>query len=379
MIRFALKGLLTRKLRTALTAIAIVLGVATVSGTFVLTDSIDKAFDSIFSDVCKGTDATITGQVAVRHRGGLRHDRGRLRRVAARARCASCRTSPTPIGGVATENAQLVKDGKAIVFGGAPNLGFSVDPTRPEFSTLTLVEGAWPKANEVVDRQVDRGQEGPRRRLDDRRPGRGPGRDAADLGHRQVRLGQLDRRRDARGLRPPDGAAALRQGGQARPDPRRRQARRSPPRARLGDRGDPAADGAGPYRAARRRQEDAEGTDEFISFLRYFLLAFGVIALFVGAFVIVNSLSITIAQRTRELATLRTLGASRRQVRWSVVLEALVDGRRRLRGRAVPRARARQGPVLRCSTRSASRCRTRGFCSRRARSSSRSRSASSSR
>ena len=50
MISFTLKGLLTRKLRTALTAIAIVLGVATVSGTFVLTDSIDKAFDSIFTE-----------------------------------------------------------------------------------------------------------------------------------------------------------------------------------------------------------------------------------------------------------------------------------------------------------------------------------------
>ena len=73
-------------------------------------------------------------------------------------------------------------------------------------------------------------------------------------------------------------------------------------------------------------REDAKDTDQFISFLRYFLLAFGLIALFVGAFVIVNSLSITIAQRTRELATLRTLGASRRQVRLSVVLEALVMG-----------------------------------------------------
>ena len=50
------------------------------------------------------------------------------------------------------------------------------------------------------------------------------------------------------------------------------------------------------------------------------------IALFVGAFVIANSLSITIAQRTREFATLRTLGASRRQVLTSVVLEAFVVG-----------------------------------------------------
>ena len=77
---------------------------------------------------------------------------------------------------------------------------------------------------------------------------------------------------------------------------------------------------------AEQAAEDAKDTDEFISFLRYFLLAFGVVALFVGAFVIFNSLSITIAQRTRELATLRTLGASRRQVRFSVIVESLVMG-----------------------------------------------------
>src|SRR4030095_4685831 len=70
----------------------------------------------------------------------------------------------------------------------------------------------------------------------------------------------------------------------------------------------------------------AEDTNSFISFLRTFLLSFGGIALFVGAFVIANSLSITIAQRTRELATLRTLGASRRQVLRSIIVEALVVG-----------------------------------------------------
>src|SRR5205823_5854256 len=61
-------------------------------------------------------------------------------------------------------------------------------------------------------------------------------------------------------------------------------------------------------------------------FLRYLLLAFAGVALFVGAFVIANTLAITIAQRMREFATLRTLGASRRQVMWSVVVEALVIG-----------------------------------------------------
>src|SRR3954454_14899462 len=64
MTRVALAGLLGRKLRTALTAIAIVLGVAMVSGTFVLTDSIDKAFNSIFTDVRKGSNVVISGKPA---------------------------------------------------------------------------------------------------------------------------------------------------------------------------------------------------------------------------------------------------------------------------------------------------------------------------
>ena len=77
---------------------------------------------------------------------------------------------------------------------------------------------------------------------------------------------------------------------------------------------------------AQQAAEDAKDTDSFISFLRGFLLAFGGIALFVGSFVIANSLSITIAQRTREFATLRTLGATRGQVRRSIFVEALVIG-----------------------------------------------------
>ena len=61
----ALRGLWARKLRTFLTAFAIVLGIATVSGTFVLTDSITHAFDTIFSNIYRGTDASITGKSAV--------------------------------------------------------------------------------------------------------------------------------------------------------------------------------------------------------------------------------------------------------------------------------------------------------------------------
>ena len=63
-----------------------------------------------------------------------------------------------------------------------------------------------------------------------------------------------------------------------------------------------------------------------VEFLQTFLLIFAAIALVVGAFLIVNTFSILVAQRSRELALLRALGASRRQVSRSVLLEALVLG-----------------------------------------------------
>ena len=63
------------------------------------------------------------------------------------------------IGGVAGEAHLIGSDGKAIAFGGAPNLGFSVDPDHPAFSALSLVDGTWPKANEVVIDKSTAGKE----------------------------------------------------------------------------------------------------------------------------------------------------------------------------------------------------------------------------
>ena len=76
----------------------------------------------------------------------------------------------------------------------------------------------------------------------------------------------------------------------------------------------------------KQAKDDAQELDSSMSILKYFLLGFGAIALLVGAFVIFNTLSITVAQRTREFATLRTLGASRKQVMRSVIAEGLVIG-----------------------------------------------------
>ena len=73
-------------------------------------------------------------------------------------------------------------------------------------------------------------------------------------------------------------------------------------------------------------QSQREDVGEFIGFLNTALLVFAGVALFVAAFLIFNTFSITVAQRTREFAMLRTLGASRRQIITSVVLEAFVIG-----------------------------------------------------
>jgi putative ABC transport system permease protein len=320
--RVALAGLLGRKLRTALTAIAIVLGVAMVSGTFVLTDSINKAFNSIFTDVRKGSDIVVTGKAATST------DNGSNAPTIPASVLGKVRALPSvelAEGGVDGEAHLIGSDGKAIVFGGAPNLGFSIANGASRFNPLTLVDGAWPKGQQVVIDQstakkkhfvvgdeIGVQSQGPVVKL--RISGLVKFGTVSTIGGATLagfdiptaqklfdKPGQLDEIAIATkpGVPPKEALAQVRSV--------------LPPnaQARTGE---------------QQAEKDAEDTNSFITFLRGFLLAFGGVALFVGSFVIANSLSITIAQRTRELATLRTLGASRRQVLRSIIIESLVVG-----------------------------------------------------
>ena len=152
MTRFAIKGLLSRKLRTALTAIAIVLGVAMISGTFVLTDSIDQAFGKIFTDIRQGSDAVISGKSAFdtsESDAALTptFDETLLPKVRQLSEVGQAE------GSVSSETTHLIdQDGKVIQFGlgGAPNLGFSIANPQSPFNPLTLVSGHWPGPGEVV-------------------------------------------------------------------------------------------------------------------------------------------------------------------------------------------------------------------------------------
>src|ERR1700710_263195 len=72
--------------------------------------------------------------------------------------------------------------------------------------------------------------------------------------------------------------------------------------------------------------QESKDLSQILSYLTIALLVFGLIALLVGAFVIFNTFSMTVAQRTREFGMLRTIGASRKQILQAVVLEALLIG-----------------------------------------------------
>jgi putative ABC transport system permease protein len=74
------------------------------------------------------------------------------------------------------------------------------------------------------------------------------------------------------------------------------------------------------------RDQETQDIASALSFINYILLGFGIVALLVGTFIIYNTFSMIVAQRQRELALLRAIGASRKQVRRSVVFEAAVIG-----------------------------------------------------
>ena len=256
MTAVALKGLLGRKLRSILTGLAIVLGVAMISGTFILTDTINKAFTNVFSVSYRHSDAIVSGKQFVSQANSIPTvPASVLGRVRALPDVAAAS------GSYLFDTVKLVdRQGKTIASGGAPSLGFGIDPNQPRFNPITLAAGHWAQGPGQVVIGISVAA----------KPGVSESRLAAEI----------------KPLLPP--AAQVRTGSQASHD-----AAQITARTRL---------------------------------VKYILLAFGAIALFVGAFVIFNTISITVAQRTRELATLRTLGASRRQVRGSVMLESFVIG-----------------------------------------------------
>ena len=329
MIRVALRGLLGRKLRATLTAFAIILGVAMMSGTFVLTDTIDKAFATIFDESYAGTDVVVSGKGADISFQGLQSETPPIDESIV-GEVSALPDVDAASGSVADEtNTKIIgSDGKAINTQGAPSLGFGIETGAEvdRFNPLNLVEGTWAEGGGQV--VIDAGtadregfEVGDTIQISTLRPkqafeltGIAKFGDVDSLGTATFAIFDL-----------PTAQQLLDREGQV--DSISVAGKEGTTPEQLIDEIQPILPADAQVRSAQvEAQEDKDEVNEFLSFIQYFLLAFAAIALFVGAFVIFNTLSITVAQRTREFATMRTVGASRRQILWSVIVEALVIG-----------------------------------------------------
>jgi putative ABC transport system permease protein len=326
MFSTALRNLWAHKMRLMLTALSITLGVAFVAGTLVLTATIRKTFDNLFADVYRGTDAVVRAKAAFEGPQGSGAQRGRVD-AALVPKLQSVDGVRAAEGAIFGYARLISKDGKALgnPATGAPAIGsnWSENSTLNQFR---LVSGSPPAAdNEVV---IDRKSA---------RDGHFAVGDTATVlvqgGPQRVRIAGIARFGTADS---PGGATVV--------------AFRTPVAQRLV--AEPgkydaidlvAASGVSQTELVKRLSavlpsgtealtgkaitaETQSQIRKSLSFFNTFLLIFAVIAVLVGGFMMFNTFAITVAQRTRENGLLRALGASRRQLLGSVLVEAVAVG-----------------------------------------------------
>ena len=324
MLTTTLRSITSRKARLAMTGLAVVLGVAFMAGTLILTDTVRKTFDDLFADVYAGTDAVVRSSEVISTPFGP-DQRGPV--------SASVFDVVETTDGVAAAEpaitflAQIVTPDGEVLGGtnGPPSFGVNWSNV-PGLGVFTIAEGDAPQgpSDVVVDRaSAETGglRIGDEITLLTSQPPRtftlvG----IATFGELDspagatVSLVTLDVASELFGV--PDAYTEI---GVVATDGTSPEQLVAALDARL-----PA--GTEAVTGAERTAEDQQSIASALGFFNTFLLVFAVIALVVGSFIIYNTFSIVLAQRTRELALLRAIGASRRQVLGSVMGEALVVG-----------------------------------------------------
>ncbi|WP_169809272.1 ABC transporter permease [Actinomadura chibensis] len=314
---------MSHKLRLMLTALAIVLGVGFVTGTYVLTDTVNKTFDELFTQVTKGVDVAVRTRAAFVGQNG--EQRGPMP-AALRDRIAGTRGVKAVEGSVSGYAQFVGKDGRPVTTGGAPTIGVSLGAVPELQASGTVRAGHRPSGPDEV--AVDaRTAEREGFRVGDRVKILFQGRPGEFTVVGVIGFGKADSLAGATlaGFDLPTAQRVLNRPGVydeidvvAAPGTDA-AALRDRVQARVG----------GTYQVLTGEQlaeENSRSIAEFTKIINYALLAFAGIALFVGSFIIVNTFSIILAQRTRESALLRCLGASRRQLLASVLGEASIVG-----------------------------------------------------
>jgi putative ABC transport system permease protein len=326
MLTATLKGLLARKLRLLLSGLAVVLGVMAVSGALVLTDNLGRSFDALFQTVNQNLDVQVRG---ARHvDAGQRGGRALTEPIPAAVvgKVAAVPGVQNAIGAVIEDGARVVgSDGKVIGSSGPPRFGTG---WRGEVGFVELRAGRGPRAPGEVAISAGLAEQGNFKlgdqlgvlTLQPRRTftlvgifGYTGGRDSLGA---ETRVAFTEPVAQRLMLGRPGTYSVINVSAQQGVSPTEL---RGAIQAALG----------GGYSVRTRQQvadDQASDVTGFLGFLRVFLLGFAGVTLFVGVFLILNTFSILVAQRTRELALLRSLGASRGQVLRSVLVEAVVVG-----------------------------------------------------
>ncbi len=317
-----IKGLLAHKLRLALTALAIVLGVTFISGTFVLTDTLNNTFTVLFGNIYQKIDFQVRGVAQLGS--GANATRNELPEslLATVRGVPGVQAAQGEVGGYAQFVAQ---DGKAIQTGGAPTLGVSFNPDQ-QISSLHLVAGGPPVTADDVVMDAGTAQKygftvGQRVRI----LFAGPPRTFTITGIAQFGSANNLAGATLAAFTLPTAQAVLQEVGHldninvvaapgaSKPAVQRDIASALPP-------------GVEVVTGQTVVNEQTSSVSQALSFFSTALLVFAFISLFVGGFTIFNTFSIIVGQRTRELALLRIVGASRRQVFRSVLAEAAIVG-----------------------------------------------------
>ncbi len=321
MLKTTISGLVARKLRLFATAFAVLLGVAFMAGTFVLTDTIQKTFHDLFGSVYVHTDAVVRGPAAM-GTSGLEAQRPPVDTALVR--------TITGVPGVrAAEGnvmgyAQLVdKQGKAV---GTAEYAYGFNWNQvAELNPFTLVAGRAPQADDEIVINKAAAEQG----------GYVVGDTATVLvqaGPQRLRIvgivkfGTADSIASGNGVLFTQPAAQRLMAEPGKFDDIGVVADQGVSQQQLRDRLATALPGADVVTGTAIVKENDLEIKKAVKIINRGLLAFALIALFVGSFIIYNTFSILVAQRGKEMALLRAIGASRRQVLGSVLLEAVVVG-----------------------------------------------------
>jgi putative ABC transport system permease protein len=321
MLALVLRGLQQRKLRVVLTAIAIALGVALMAGTYILTDTINNSFAGIFKTANKGHDVVVTPAQRLGSR--VRSEVSPI----TEAMLARVRAVPgvaEAAGGIFSVGTFFDAHGKRLTTGGAPAFVAAEVPRR--FESFSPIAGRFPvNAHEVALDQAtaERASLKPGEQM--QIAGSAPAKRYLIVGIVKFAGSQSFGGAGAAILTLPEAQRMVGEQGQFDQIDVAAQAGVTP--AGLRDRIRAVLPRTVEVRTGE--QQAAKQTSDLesnLGFLRTFLLIFAYVSLFVGAFIIFNTFSITVAQRTREFGLLRTLGASRAQILREVIFEGVLLG-----------------------------------------------------